>query len=124
MLTASKDTSKARELPGLRSHLLLGRDDGPGVDLSVTWVDIEPGAGQVPHDHEPQQVYVVVAGTGRMRVGENERDLSPGSLAFIPPNTTHGITNTGDEVLSYVSAATPTFDIEAIYENAQAGNPA
>lgn len=115
------DLSKApkRELEGLVSHILLEEGDAPGGELSITWVDVEPGAQQPPHVHDPQQVYVITRGSGRMKVGDQERDVTVGHMVFIPPKTEHGIVNTGDEVLTYVSAATPAFPVTELYDAGQ-----
>ena len=116
-----KDLSSAtkREVDGLVSHILLEEGDAPGGELSITWVDVEPGSEQKPHSHGPQQVYVITHGTGRMKVGDDERDVGAGHMVFIPPNTEHGIVNTGDEVLTYVSAATPAFPVTELYDDGQ-----
>ena len=108
-----------REIDGLVSHILLEKGDAPGGELSVTWVDVEPGSEQKPHSHDPQQVYVITRGQGRMKVGEDERDVREGQMVFIPPNTEHGIVNTGEETLTYVSAATPAFPVTDLYDAGQ-----
>ena len=108
-----------RELDGLVSHILLEEGDAPGGEMSITWVDVEPGSEQPQHRHDPQQVYVITRGSGRMKVGEEERDVSAGSMVFIPSNTEHGIVNTGDETLTYVSAATPEFPVTQLYDAGQ-----
>lgn len=87
--------------------------------MSITWVDVEPGNEQPQHSHGPQQVYVITRGSGRMKVGEEEREVSAGSMVFIPSNTEHGIVNTGDETLTYVSAATPAFPVTQHYDAGQ-----
>jgi mannose-6-phosphate isomerase-like protein (cupin superfamily) len=108
-----------RELDGLVSHILLEEGDAPGGELSITWVDVEPGAEQKPHSHGPQQVYVITRGEGRMKVGEDEREVREGHLVFIPPEIEHGIVNTGEGVLTYVSAATPAFPVTDLYDAGQ-----
>jgi mannose-6-phosphate isomerase-like protein (cupin superfamily) len=108
-----------RELEGLVSHILLEEGDVPGGELSITWVDVQPEARQLPHSHGPQQVYVITRGSGRMKVGEDEREVTVGHIVFIPPNTEHGIVNTGDEVLTYISAATPAFPVTELYDAGQ-----
>ena len=104
---------------GVVSRLLHSEKDATDTELTVTWVEVEPGSEQVLHSHAPEQVYVTVAGEGRMRVGGTERDVSAGDAVHIPSNTEHGIRNTGDETLEYVSAATPAFpreQVEGFYE--------
>jgi mannose-6-phosphate isomerase-like protein (cupin superfamily) len=108
-----------REVDGLVSHILFEKGDAPGGELSVTWVDVEPGSEQKPHSHDPQQVYVITRGQGRMRVGEEERDVREGQMVFIPPKVEHGVVNTGEQTLTYVSAATPAFEVTDLYDAGQ-----
>jgi mannose-6-phosphate isomerase-like protein (cupin superfamily) len=119
MFVSDLSTAPKRELEGLVSHILLEEGDAPGGDLSITWVDVEPGSEQKPHSHEPQQVYVITRGQGRMTVGEEARDVREGQMVFIPPEVEHGIVNTGDGVLTYVSAATPAFPVSDLYDAGQ-----
>ena len=119
MYVKDLDNAPTRELDGLVSHILLEEGDAPGSEMSITWVDVEPGNEQPHHSHDPQQVYVITRGRGRMKVGEEERDVSAGSMVFIPSNAVHGIVNTGDETLTYVSAATPAFPVTELYDAGQ-----
>jgi mannose-6-phosphate isomerase-like protein (cupin superfamily) len=86
-------------------------------NLSVTWVDVPPGAEQRLHSHEDaEQVYVIVRGQGRMEVAGDVEDVGEGDLVLIPPATDHGIRNDGSEPLAYVSAASPPVSMEELYE--------
>ena len=105
-----------RERDGLVSRILLHGGDLPETRLTVTWVEVAPGSGQRSHSHAPEQVYVIVGGRGRMKVGDEELLVGEGDLIHIPPGTLHGIENLADEVLTYVSAATPAVDWEAFYD--------
>jgi quercetin dioxygenase-like cupin family protein len=107
------------ELEGLVSHVLLQDGDVAGGELSVTWVDVEPGARQPRHSHPPQQTYLITRGSGVMHVGDEEREVGVGNLVFIPSGVEHGIDNTGDETLTYISAATPAFDVTSMYDRGQ-----
>jgi mannose-6-phosphate isomerase-like protein (cupin superfamily) len=119
MYVSDLATAPKRELDGLVSHILLDEGDAPGGELSITWVDVEPGGEQKPHSHAPQQVYVITHGMGRMRVGDEQRDVREGHMIFIPPDTQHGIVNTGEDVLTYISAATPAFPVTDLYDAGQ-----
>ncbi len=116
MFKKSRSEAVRRERDGLVSHILLHEGDLPGARMTVTWVDVAPGSRQRVHSHAPEQVYVVVKGRGKMKVGDEERVVEAGDLIHIPPDTLHGIENPSDEVLTYVSAATPTVDWEAFYD--------
>ena len=119
MFTSSAETAESRDLEGLRSTVLLQSGSGTETDLSVTWVEVAPGARQPPHSHPPQQVYVIVEGRGRMLVGGEERELGRGELALIASGAEHGIVNIGDGPLIYVSAATPSFKVTDVYDSGE-----
>ncbi len=44
-----------------------------------------------PHKHDFEEFYYVLHGRGVMTVGNEERDVFPGDLIFIPPNVMHSI---------------------------------
>jgi mannose-6-phosphate isomerase-like protein (cupin superfamily) len=101
----------------LRSHFLMDAGDLGARNISVTWVDVPPGAEQHLHSHEDsEQVYVIVRGRGCMHVAGDEEEVGEGDLVFIPPATDHGIINDGSETLIYVSAASPPVSMEELYE--------
>ena len=87
--------------------------------LTATWVDAAPGSRQRLHDPPSEQVYVITAGRGRMLVREEEREVGSGELVYVPPGAVHGIENTSEGVLVYISAATPALDAEADYDRGQ-----
>ena len=107
------------ELEGLVSHVLLQEGDVAGSELAVTWVEVDPGAKQPRHSHEPQQTYVITRGSGVMHIGGEDREVGVGNLIFIPSGIEHGIDNTGQETLTYVAAATPAFDVTSLYDRGQ-----
>ena len=79
----------------LRSHFLMDAGDLGSRNLTVTWVDVPPGAEQRAHSHEEaEQVYVIVRGHGRMQVAGDVQEVGEGDLIFIPPATQHGIGTT------------------------------
>lgn len=86
-------------------------------NLSITWVDVAPGAEQRSHSHEDsEQIYVIVRGRGRMQVAGDVEEVGEGDLVFIPPATDHGILNDGPETLVYITAASPPVSMEELYQ--------
>lgn len=67
---------------------------------------------------------MITDGVGRTRVGSNERDVRAGDLVFVPTETLHAIVNIGAGTLTYISAATPTFDITGLYDAGALAGPA
>lgn len=105
------DRSPQHHRGGQVSYLLLTKGQFGAHNLSVTWVEGEPGSQQALHAHPSQeQVFVIVRGRGLMLVDEEEREVTIGSLVFIPPGARHAIRNIGQEALIYVSATVPPFD--------------
>jgi mannose-6-phosphate isomerase-like protein (cupin superfamily) len=47
-----------------------------------------------------------------MLLGNEEREVGPGMLVFIPAGTPHAIRNDREEPLVYVSATSPPFPAE------------
>lgn len=100
---------------GQVSYLLLTAGQFESRNLSVTWVECAPGSEQPVHEHaDSEQAYVIVRGTGLMRVGEEEQEVGEGTLVLVPPKTGHAIRNTRDAPLVFVSVTSPPFDVDAL----------
>lgn len=56
MFSSHKETSASRPREKLVSYCLLERGDVAGDQLGVTWVDVEPGGSQIPHQHPETQI--------------------------------------------------------------------
>ena len=111
---AAARESLRNERAGQVSYLLLAPGQYGSTRMAITMVHGEPGSEQPVHSHpEAEQVYVVVAGAGLMRVNDEEQEVGPGTLVFIPPGAKHSILNTGSVPLVYVSATSPPFDMPA-----------
>lgn len=108
-----------RATAGLVSHVLLQGGDVSTSALTVTWVEVAPGARQALHAYAPEQVYVVARGTGRMGVDGEERVVVPGELVLVSGGAMHGIENRGSEPAVYVSAATPAFRVTDFYDDSR-----
>src|SRR5919107_2421334 len=66
-----------------------------------------PGQSQKVHAHEgSDKVYYVLRGTGRFRVGEEERDLGAGNVVIARAGDGHGVRNeTQEELVILVTMA-------------------
>ena len=115
MYTRNKSDAPTGNLEGLVSYFMLRGKDVPTANLTVTWVEVQPGAKQPFHQHLPEQIYVIIQGQGKMRVGDDYQDVAVGDIVYVPSETIHGLENTDDEVLMYVSAATPVLDVDKAY---------
>ena len=114
MFTQTLEESPRNARGGQTSYLLLAKGQFGSQNLAVTWVEGGPGSGQAVHEHPAnEQVYVIIRGRGLMKVGDEEREVRPGTIVFVPAGTGHAIRSIGEEPLAYVSATTPPFDAEA-----------
>ncbi len=52
-----------------------------------------------PHTHDSSQISYVLKGKLRMRIAGEERVLSPGEFAYVPPNVEHSIESLDEYVL-------------------------
>jgi len=77
------------------------------------WVGIskiDPGNSSNEHSHDDlEEIFYVVAGHGRIRVGDEEEPIEAGSCIYIPTDTPHQLINTGDETLKVLAVTSPPF---------------
>ena len=68
----------------------------------------EPGQEQVGHRHAVgDKLYFVLSGTGRIRVGDDEREVRPGDLICAPAGDDHAVRNPGSERLTLLVVMAP-----------------
>jgi mannose-6-phosphate isomerase-like protein (cupin superfamily) len=81
------------------------------VDTASLFCDaycLEPGQEQAGHRHAVgDKLYFVLSGTGRIRVGDDERDVGPGDLACAPAGEDHGVRNPGPGRLALLVMMAP-----------------
>ncbi len=82
-------------------------------------MEVEPGSHQQAHHHEPEQVYIIITGNGRIKVGPEIADVQAGDLLYIPSDVEHAVENAGPDKLIYISVTVPAFDIEVLYDAGQ-----
>ena len=91
---------------------------GPGYaaqagSLSLAEATVAPGATTIEHLHRrSEELYLVTAGAGTLRVGEEEREVAAGDCVAIPPGTPHRLRNDGDVDLVVVCACAPPYSHE------------
>jgi len=60
-----------------------------GEELTLAVVEIDPDAALPEHHHPNEQFGLVISGSIVFRVGEEERELEPGSTWRIPADVPH-----------------------------------
>ena len=79
-----------------------------GDSLFAGLNSFEPGQDHVLHAHEGQdKLYLLLEGSGLVRVGEQTEHLSAGDAAFAPSGVQHSICNPGPERLVVMVVLAP-----------------
>jgi mannose-6-phosphate isomerase-like protein (cupin superfamily) len=74
----------AREAKGTPYHEFISVPD-----LSGGLYVLEPGVPDLQSPHTEDELYVVMSGRGRITVGDEVRDIRPGTVVFVGAGVTH-----------------------------------
>jgi mannose-6-phosphate isomerase-like protein (cupin superfamily) len=91
---------------------------GPGYaaeasGLSLAEATVPPGGATIEHLHRlSEELYLVTAGAGLLRAGDEERRIEVGDCVAIPPGTAHKLFNEGEVDLIVVCACAPPYSHE------------
>ena len=101
----TKDGSEIRELLAHRNSVIRKQ--------SLAEARVAPGQSTAAHYHPlTEEIYYILEGHGRMRVGEQQRDVGPGDAIAIPPGEVHTITNSGEVTLKFLCCCAPGYEHE------------
>ena len=110
------DEGPLYEHEGLNETLrvLFDRKTNDVKQIGVWETTIPPGVG-LPlhkHPHPVEELLYVLRGKGIETVGDEQREVGPGTAIFIPPEVEHRIENTGDEMLMLLVVVSPPGIVE------------
>ena len=84
----TKDGSEIRELAGVPT--------GNAENQSLAEATVPPGGETEEHHHRvSEEIYLFTHGSGRLRLGDEESEVTVGDTVVIPPGTRHKLWNTG-----------------------------
>lgn len=96
------DGSEIRELAGPASTA--------ASKQSLAEATVRAGAATAEHLHrETEEVYYFTSGSGRMRLGAEERDIAAGDCVVIAPGTSHKLWAGADGPLVLLCACAPPY---------------
>ena len=99
----TKDGSEIRELLAYRNSVIRNQ--------SVAEARVPVGGSTMEHYHmQAEEIYYITAGTGRMRIESETRDVKPGDAIAIPRGQKHKIWNTGKETLHLLCCCAPAYE--------------
>jgi mannose-6-phosphate isomerase-like protein (cupin superfamily) len=101
----TKDGSEIRELLAHRNSAIRNQ--------SLAEARIPAGGSTQEHYHpRTEEIYFITAGTGRMRIEGEMREVKPGDAIAIPPGRRHKLWNTGAETLRLLCCCAPAYEHE------------
>jgi mannose-6-phosphate isomerase-like protein (cupin superfamily) len=99
----TKDGSEIRELLAHRNSAIRNQ--------SLAEARLPAGGSTLEHYHvNTEEIYYVTSGAGRMRIGNEIREVKPGDAVGIPPGRRHKIWNTGKEALKFLCCCAPGYE--------------
>jgi quercetin dioxygenase-like cupin family protein len=63
---------------------------------------LEPGGYTPRHKHPWEHVNYITGGRGRLRLGDQVREVDKGDFAFVPPEVEHQFDNPFDETFEFI----------------------
>lgn len=103
---ANAGREKAR-LPGIEHLTLAGRAQGL-ARLSLWRQSMAPGSATPPHQHDCEEVVLVLEGSGEVHIDGRVIPFGPDSTLVLPPEVPHQIFSTGAGPLVTLAAFSAT----------------
>ena len=89
---------------------LAGNPTGNAVNQSLAEATVAPGAETAEHFHRTsEELYLFTSGMGRIKVGDEVREVAAGDCVVLPPGTPHKLWNSGDEPLRLLCCCAPAY---------------
>ena len=99
----TKDGSEIRELLAHRNSAIRHQ--------SLAEARVPVGGSTQEHYHpRAEEIYFITAGTGRLRIEGETREVQPGDAIAIPPGRKHKLWNTGTETLRLLCCCSPGYE--------------
>jgi mannose-6-phosphate isomerase-like protein (cupin superfamily) len=99
----TKDGSEIRELLAYRNSCIRNQ--------SLAEATIAVGAATREHYHpKSEEIYYILRGTARMKIGDEEHAVGPFDAIAIPPGAPHKIWNTGPDPLVLLCCCAPGYE--------------
>jgi mannose-6-phosphate isomerase-like protein (cupin superfamily) len=96
---------------GSEIRSILDRTNSGAAHQSLAEATLPPGGATEAHRHpRTEEIYYILRGRGRMRVGDETRAVGPGDGILIPPGRRHQIQNSGAEPLVFLCCCAPPYD--------------
>jgi mannose-6-phosphate isomerase-like protein (cupin superfamily) len=105
-----EDLERFTTLDGSTIREIVGPAWTPARNQSLAEATVPVGGATTAHFHRAaEELYFFTVGRGRLRLGDIEREVSPGDCAVIPPGTVHKLWNIGQNPLVLLCCCAPAY---------------
>ena len=97
-------------LDGSEIREVAGPESGNATNQSLAEATVPIGGETAEHFHRlSEEIYFFTHGQGRLRVGDEVRDVDPGDTVVIAPGLCHKLWNTGAGPLRLLCCCSPAY---------------
>ncbi len=93
-------------------ELLHPEKEALSLRYSLAHATVKPGHASTPHMLKTSEVYYILEGIGVMFINSKSKEVTPGQVIYIPPNSKQYIKNTGDSDLKFLCIVDPAWKKE------------
>jgi mannose-6-phosphate isomerase-like protein (cupin superfamily) len=107
------DAEAFTTLDGSTIREVAGRVSLPAAHQSLAEATVPAGRSTIPHFHKvSEELYFFTAGSGKLTIDDETREVLPGDCAVIAPGAHHQLVNDGDEDLKLLCCCSPAYSNE------------
>ena len=88
------------------------KNDKINLPYSVAEAKVDVGQQSYKHKLDQTEIYLIMAGQGRMHIDDNEQTVRTGDAIVIPAKSIQWIENTGSESLQFIALVNPPWTEE------------
>ena len=114
MTIADLNEIEGRRYPARRrtQNVVGGLSPIQATAFALGYVTLDANGGQVPwHNHEQEEVYLLLEGTAEMCLGDERQILTTGQAVYVPSFVFHQLTNVGDTPARMIYCYGPAGDV-------------
>ena len=103
--------------PGVKSLQLLSPHNSKSTRVTITRVEVAPGAEQPRHAHQSsEQTWVAISGVGSLLLSDDTiAEFKEGQVVRFADGDVHGFRNTGTAPFVYLSVTSPPINFSYAY---------
>jgi mannose-6-phosphate isomerase-like protein (cupin superfamily) len=88
---------------GIRYQAVYPARDNDSVPVGFGWAVVEPGGATEPHEHPEHECFLIISGSGVVRVGTETSSVSSRQAVLLPADVSHEIRNDSADRLVLLS---------------------